>query len=435
MLKKLFDLEKEENLIFLEEENRNILSQKNSTIYLKAKTVQSNCKCDKCKSRNIVKNGTYISDILFNKIDRKKIILKLTKQRYKCKDCNSYFIPKLKFLNKRKRISNKIFQQIAIDSCLTLSNKEISRQNFVSANTVSIKQQEFNEYIMVNKKILPKVICVDEFRGVESYQGKMNFIIVDGEKHKIKDILITRQKYTLNQYFYSYSKEVKFKVDYFVCDMYDTYISIAKKHFPNAKIIIDRFHIKRLIANSLRNYRIKIMKKYKNYTLQYRILKRFRKLLMKNYNDIRIDFHNNKFYTNFDSEHDILMYMLSLDETLHDMYGIYQDFIEVFENKDTELFKELIYKNYVNITEDMKTTLFTYQKYEEYIINALIYPYSNGVVEGINGKIKLIKRIGFGYRNFKNFRLRILLIFNLLEIIEDTNRKEKRKKDYNKKSS
>ena len=40
---------------------------------------------------------------------------------------------------------------------------------------------------------------------------------------------------------------------------------------------------------------------------------------------------------------------------------------------------------------------------------------SNGAVEGINNKLKLIKRIGYGFRNFENFRVRALLpIFRTL---------------------
>ncbi|GJD22691.1 hypothetical protein RIVM261_076470 [Rivularia sp. IAM M-261] len=34
---------------------------------------------------------------------------------------------------------------------------------------------------------------------------------------------------------------------------------------------------------------------------------------------------------------------------------------------------------------------------------------TNGVVEGINNKLKLIKRNGFGFRNFRNFEIRALL--------------------------
>ncbi|MBI5976091.1 transposase, partial [Staphylococcus canis] len=35
---------------------------------------------------------------------------------------------------------------------------------------------------------------------------------------------------------------------------------------------------------------------------------------------------------------------------------------------------------------------------------------TNGPIEGINNKIKLIKRVSYGYRNFYNFRNRILVI-------------------------
>ncbi|MCX7709351.1 MAG: transposase, partial [Clostridia bacterium] len=48
------------------------------------------------------------------------------------------------------------------------------------------------------------------------------------------------------------------------------------------------------------------------------------------------------------------------------------------------------------------------QNWEQYILNAFDGPYSNGFTEGINNTIKVIKRIAYGYRNFYNFRRRIL---------------------------
>ncbi|EUJ38852.1 ISSha1-like transposase [Brochothrix thermosphacta DSM 20171 = FSL F6-1036] len=52
------------------------------------------------------------------------------------------------------------------------------------------------------------------------------------------------------------------------------------------------------------------------------------------------------------------------------------------------------------------------KKYLHKIANSFKYNDSNGHLEGINNKIKMIKRISFGYRNFTNFRNRILLGFN-----------------------
>jgi transposase len=43
------------------------------------------------------------------------------------------------------------------------------------------------------------------------------------------------------------------------------------------------------------------------------------------------------------------------------------------------------------------------------IIAYFDYKTTSGVVEGINNKLKLIKRSAYGFRNFENFRVRCLL--------------------------
>ncbi|MBI5975870.1 transposase, partial [Staphylococcus canis] len=59
----------------------------------------------------------------------------------------------------------------------------------------------------------------------------------------------------------------------------------------------------------------------------------------------------------------------------------------------------------------LKRVIQTLIKYLPYITNTVKYPHlTNGPIEGINNKIKLIKRVSYGYRNFYNFRNRILVI-------------------------
>ncbi len=61
----------------------------------------------------------------------------------------------------------------------------------------------------------------------------------------------------------------------------------------------------------------------------------------------------------------------------------------------------------------MNTTLKTLKKYSKYIKNTLEYSYSNGVMERNNNTCKLIKRVAFGFKNFKNFKSRIMLSTNI----------------------
>lgn len=177
------------------------------------------------------------------------------------------------------------------------------------------------------------------------------------------------------------------------------------------------------------------MKKFSKHHFPYKVLKKFRYLLYKNFYEINIKYKKYRHYEEFKNEYDILNYMLSLDKELEETYWTYQDFIEAFDNKDEKMLEEIINKDYSHVSDEVHKTFNTYKKYKEYVINAVKYPYSNGLVEGMNTKIKLLKRTGYGYRNFQNFRLRIMIMFNLVKFVEDEQRKEKRIRDYHKKAS
>ena len=52
------------------------------------------------------------------------------------------------------------------------------------------------------------------------------------------------------------------------------------------------------------------------------------------------------------------------------------------------------------------------KNWKPYILNAFDCTYSNAFTEGCNNAIKALKRVAFGFRNFRNFRARILLAAN-----------------------
>ena len=106
--------------------------------------------------------------------------------------------------------------------------------------------------------------------------------------------------------------------------------------------------------------------------------------------------------------------MLDYDETLRWSYSIVQKLFEVIDEKDSDkrvlMFKEFMtYASNCDLPEFNKH-IQTYFKWHKYIINSFYTNYSNGITEGLNTKIKTLKRISFGFRNFKNFRLRILMV-------------------------
>ena len=63
--------------------------------------------------------------------------------------------------------------------------------------------------------------------------------------------------------------------------------------------------------------------------------------------------------------------------------------------------------------EEMLEASGTIERWLPYIVNSFIDKiYTNGFTEGTNNKIKVIKRVGYGYKNFSFFRKRLLYIFN-----------------------
>ena len=62
------------------------------------------------------------------------------------------------------------------------------------------------------------------------------------------------------------------------------------------------------------------------------------------------------------------------------------------------------------LSTEIKTAIKTLTNYQDYIKNTIETPYTNGVLEGINNNIKVIKRIAFGYCSFYHFKARILII-------------------------
>ena len=113
------------------------------------------------------------------------------------------------------------------------------------------------------------------------------------------------------------------------------------------------------------------------------------------------------------TETDVVDYLLSKDKFFENSYDVYQDILYHLQHRNYKVFNQIINKEYKNISKQMQTTLSTLKKYSKYIRNTLEYSYSNGVMERNNNTCKLIKRISFGFRNFRNMKSRIMIITNI----------------------
>ncbi len=370
-----------------------------------------NCyKCNHPYDKDLVFNGTKTSLIKLPKTSKYNTYIELKKQRVLCRHCGKTFTLATDLVAKHCNISQNTKRAILIDAQDKLSEKQIALNNNVSANTVSrIIFSQYNNF-KTDYTYLPETLCFDEFKSTKDAKGSMSFVYMDFEDSRIIDIVEDRRKLSLDRHFNRYSNEVRATVKFIVIDMYKPYMVLIKDMFPNAKIIIDRFHIVNLINRALNKTRIATMNENKEY---YNKLKRYWRLLLKQRDKLdSVHYDKRVCFTRFMSERDIVDYLLNADEVLKNTYNLYQSLLYAIRNKYSVLFLNTLLQKYTNISTYMKTALKTLTTYKDFITNALNNHASNGRLEATNNLIKVIKRVAFGFHSFLHFKNRILIIHN-----------------------
>ena len=408
-----------ENYKILKLEERSEKKRMIKIIYLESKN-----KKDKCPICNEYTSSIHSKlkpiELKYLKIVEQDTKINIIKKRFICYKCNKVFTENVDLNNKNKSLSNKLEQKILKDLLnYNLSIKYIAESNNVSSGTVrNILLNAMSEYPdhVVN---LPRVISFDEFKADTKY-GKYAFILNDPIHKKVLDILPKRKKEYLLQYFTHCNN--RYSVEFVISDMYEPYLLVTQIMFPKAKYVVDRFHYTTYIMDALDDIRIRLQKLYGEKSKEYKLLKNKKNvsLLRKYSNEINWWVFTKRYKNGHMVDTlpiDILDDILKISNDLMEGYYLKEEFLDIIHhpnqmNVETQINKwisKCIEKNIPEFIETAKTI----SRWKEYILNSFIDErYSNGYTEGTNNKIKVIKRIAFGYKSFELFRGRILYIFN-----------------------
>ena len=331
-------------------------------------------------------------------------LLRLKKRRFQCKSCKRVTVAETSIVEKNCQISNLVRQKVTQLLTEKVSLTDIARRLRVSTSTVYRKLDQFTFKKHYDK--LPAVMSWDEF-GFK--KGELAFVAQNYESNKLITILDNRRQTTIRNYFLKYPLKARQQVQFIPMDMSGAYIPLAKKLFPNAEIIIDRFHIIQHLGRAFLKTRIATMNQFDKKSLPYRALKNHwrlsRKLSCKS-------FHSKTFGQTL-IPHEVVKKTLNFSEELANYYNLYQLLLFHFQEKRGDDFFELIEENISKANHYFKTVFRTFLRHKQYIQNALETDYSNAKLEATNKLIKDIKRLGFGFRNFINFKKRVFITLNI----------------------
>lgn len=215
-------------------------------------------------------------------------------------------------------------------------------------------------------------------------------------------------------------------------DMWEPYRDIAHLYFKKAKVCVDNFHVVKLINYAFSKVCIRTLKGYDKDSDEYYLLKKFSWLLNIKYDDIefdrRIHIHKNisYFFSKDVPVSDILNLLLSFNSELEISYTLKEVFNDINKHCTSETIEASLDKFIEDLIifniEEFNSVVSTLKNWKQEIINSFDLfdnrRISNGPVESVNSRIKLIKRNANGYRNFNRFRKRVLYSLNRSSFIK-----------------
>ena len=159
--------------------------------------------------------------------------------------------------------------------------------------------------------------------------------------------------------------------------------------------------------------RVQIMNQFERKSHEYKAIKRYWKLIQQDSRKLGDKrFYRPTFRMHLTNQ-EILEKLLSYSQELREHYELYQLLLFHFQEKQADHFFELIEDTISCVKPIFQTVFKTFLKDKDKIMNALELHYSNAKLEATNNLIKVIKRNAFGFRNFDNFKTRILIALNI----------------------
>ncbi len=335
-------------------------------------------------------------------------LLRLKKRLFQCKSCKRVTVAETSIVEKNCQISNLVRQKVTQLLTEKVSLTDIARRLHVSTSTVYRKLDQFTFKKHYDK--LPAIMSWDEF-GFK--KGDLAFIAQNYETNELITILDNRRQTTIRNYFLKYPLKARQKVQFITMDMSGAYIPLAKKLFPNAKIVLDRFHIIQHLGRAFLKTRIATMNQFDKKSLPYRALKNHWRLFQKDSRKLSLNSFYSKTFRQTLAPHEVVEKTLNFSEELANYYNLYQLLLFHFQEKRVDEFFELIEENRSKVNHYFQTVFRTFLRHKQYIQNALETDYSNAKLEATNKLIKDIKRLGFGFRNFINFKKRVFITLNI----------------------
>jgi transposase len=370
-------------------------------IYVNKRIKPDTCpNCGVCEPKLRV-HGRRIQEVRDKNILNKRVGLMFNRARYLCLECETTFYELSDSIPPKSRMTSRLRRYIAEQS-KRRSFSELEAELDIS--NVTIREIFLEEARKLKGGLFietPSIIGIDEIhiQREGKHRKQAWCLICSGDNNTVIDMLPNRNKSTVTEYFANLASP--YNVNLVTMDMWEPYRDSVYASLPNAKVVIDKFHVVKMANDALNRMRKKLkgdITKVKN-----KSLKKERYLLLKREHDLRplpdIVLRDAWF-----SEFPALRTAYNLKEELFKIYDCRTKYEAV---NRFYAWKNSIPKDFHEFVEVANTI----QNWEKEIFNYFDHRITNAFVEGINSTIRAIEKQGRGY-SFEVLRAKVMFYIN-----------------------
>ena len=179
------------------------------------------------------------------------VCLEIDRPRYRCDACGRTLTLELPFLDEKRRVTRRLLEAIR-ERCLGMTFRSLAEQTGLAVNTIkNIAQDLIEELGRTVRFETPVIMGIDELNLAGGYRC----IITNLATNSVFDMLEERTKVHMKPFFRDLPDREK--VEWVCTDMWRPFKESFGPFLPNARLVIDKFHVVRMASDALEDERKK----------------------------------------------------------------------------------------------------------------------------------------------------------------------------------
>lgn len=357
--------------------------------------------CSNCKSREVTLAGRVERIWRSVPIGLRPIIIVGHLHILKCRRCGVRRLEALDIADPRRSYTRSLGRYVlALTKDMTL--KAVAYKARIGWDAVKgILKEDLRQRLKRRKLNKVRFIAIDEVSVGKGHRYLTN--VVDLETGDVIYSAEGKEAECLKPFFAKIKRSRKARLEAIAMDMSKAYLRAVELYAPpGVNVIHDRYH---LVAKMNRVVDKVRRDEYRDKRGQQRaVIKGSRYLLLSAFEKV---YDDKKKLTRLES-------LLTLNETLHKVYLLKED-LRLFWEQDSRDKAQAFIETWLEEARSVGNCHLdkiadTIENHLEGILNYYDCPITTGPLEGINNKIKVLKRTAYGYRDMEFFKLRILFI-------------------------